>query len=177
VVLDKVDIDIAVRKIEKTVTAKLLQEWDAQGHSMTDKVVNDMHYVIQYISEYIFISGYMYEYGGYIETGTPAENIPFSPGSGNKRSMYIEGLIKYVEKRMGLFDKQAKKVAFAIAHTQKREGMPTRGSFKYSSNGKRTGWIDDSLAKASPDISEIIRKTWKEIIQADFTNLVRNYKT
>ena len=40
--------------------------------------------------------------------------------------------------------------AFAIAKTQKREGMPTKGSYKFSSNGRRKNWRSFTLNQYLP---------------------------
>ena len=75
------------------------------------------------------------------------------------KSKYIDGLTDFAKKRFGLNDKEAQSAAFAIAKKQKKEGMPTKNSFKFSKNGKRTGFIDDTIQNATPAIEKIIEES------------------
>ena len=86
--------------------------------------------------------------------------------------------MSFVEKRMAITDLRTKKsVAFAIAHTQKKEGMPTRGSYQYSTTGKRTGWINDAFEKNLNNIGDYIRQFYSEFMRAEMENVItRNLK-
>jgi hypothetical protein len=57
---------------------------------------------------------------------------------------------------MGKSDKEAKGIAFAIASKHKKEGMPTKGSVRFSKTGKRTGFIEQALDKNSQKFIELI---------------------
>jgi exonuclease V gamma subunit len=89
-------------------------------------------------------------------SGVTAARIPYTPNSGRPPSKYISGLIDYVKRRMRKSDKEAKGIAFAIASKHKKEGMPTKASARYSSTGKRTGFIEQALDKSSPKFIELI---------------------
>ena len=90
---------------------------------------------------------FMNDYGLTVNDGIKANKVPYSPGSkrGGK-SRYIQGLIDFVkQKGLASGDKEAQSIAFAIAAVHKKEGIGTDKAKRFSKNGKRTGWIDDTL--------------------------------
>jgi hypothetical protein len=103
-------------------------------------------------------------------TGVTAARIPYTPGSGRKTSKYIDGLINYVKLRMGKSDKEAKGIAFAIASRHKKEGMPTKASAKFSSTGKRTGFIDEALTGKEQQFAEMIELAVAEAFNVTIDN-------
>jgi len=155
---------------------ELLKEWKAQGHFMDGTIVNEMEFVINETSSKLDFLAYMFPYGGYIDTGVPAHKIPFSGIGGGGTSRYIQALIGYAKKRMNLPDKQAKSVAFAIAYTQKKEGMPTADSFKYSSAHKRTEWIEESLWRSREFIRQMIFGYMDSILRTRFEAMLTGYQ-
>jgi hypothetical protein len=149
--LQKLADDISLLAI--TVVAN---EWRAQGHELSGSAVKQMETVIREEIASIVIEGYVPDYMAINNSGVKANRIPYTPNSGNKTSKYISGLIDYVKRRMGKSDKEAKGIAFAIASKHKLEGMPTKGSVRFSTTGKRTGFIEQALDKNSPKFIELI---------------------
>jgi hypothetical protein len=131
-------------------------EWRAQGHELSGSAVKQMETVIREEIASIVIEGYVPDYMAINNSGVTAARIPYTPNSGRPPSKYISGLIDYVKRRMGKSDKDAKGIAFAIASKHKREGMPTKGSVRFSTTGKRTGFIEQALDKNSPKFIELI---------------------
>jgi len=166
-----------IDKIKTVVTNALMQEWIAQGHFMTGKAVSEIEYVVEETFGQTRIIGNMPAHGVYMDQGVPASRIPFAPGSGAGKSAYISGLIAYVQKRMNISDmKKAKSIAFAIAHTHKKRGMPSPGSYAFTQTGKRTDWINDAILKNTELIGEIVRRIYREFMEAEFTNVLRKNK-
>jgi len=149
--LQKLADDISLLAI--TVVAN---EWRAQGHELSGSAVKQMETVIREEIATIVIEGYVPDYMAINNSGVTAARIPYTPNSGRPPSKYISGLIDYVKRRMGKSDKEAKGIAFAIASKHKREGMPTKGSVRFSTTGKRTGFIEQALDKNSPKFIELI---------------------
>jgi hypothetical protein len=149
--LQKMSEDISLLAI--TVVAN---EWRAQGHELSGSAVKQMETVIREEIATIVIEGYIPDYMAINNSGVTAARIPYTPNSGRPPSKYISGLIDYVKRRMGKSDKEAKGIAFAIASKHKKEGMPTKASVRYSSTGKRTGFIEQALEKSSPKFIELI---------------------
>lgn len=148
-----------IEHLQHVISEALMNEWDAQGHYMNGKIVKEIEYQVKQETNKLILSGFMYPYGSIVAAGTPASKIPFSGRTGRGgKSLYIEALQSYVKNRMNIQDdKKSLSVAFAIAHTQKNQGMPTKGSYSFSKNGKRTDWIEGGLKddKVTEAISEL----------------------
>ncbi len=145
------------KAIGQEVINLIADEWEKQGHNMTGAFVAAM--TSEAIEEGDTLTINIYDntqrsYGVILDDGVTADRIPFYPGSGRETSKYIAGLESYVQRRMGLSDKDALSIAFAIAYKHKEEGMPTQASSKFSQTGKRTGFVND----ATQQIDEIVRK-------------------
>jgi hypothetical protein len=149
--LQKMSEDISLLAI--TVVAN---EWRAQGHELSGSAVKQMETVIREEINTLVIEGLVPDYMAINNSGVTAARIPYTPNSGRPPSKYISGLIDYVKRRMGKSDKEAKSIAFAIASKHKKEGMPTKGSVRFSTTGKRTGFIEQALDKSSPKFIELI---------------------
>jgi hypothetical protein len=149
--LQKLADDISVLAI--TVVAN---EWRAQGHELSGSAVKQMETLVRMEINTLVIEGLVPNYMAINNSGVTAARIPYTPNSGRPPSKYISGLIDYVKRRMGKSDKEAKGIAFAIASKHKKEGMPTKGSVRFSTTGKRTGFIEQALDKNSPKFIELI---------------------
>jgi hypothetical protein len=106
-----------------------------------------------------------------------ASNIPFSGVGGGGKSAYIQGLIAYALKKLRVRTMtEAKSAAFAIAYTQKKEGMPTSGSLRFSSTGKRTDWISDTFSNNAAAIRAFMLRAIEGIVSVEFDNLLLKHK-
>lgn len=133
------------------IAFEIKDELKDQGHSNTGKLVNSVKPTVTVESESINLDITMLDYHTYLEHGVRASRIPFGgKKTGRGKSKYIEGLIAYFKSK-GRSLKQAKAAAFATAHKHKEEGMPTRGSKRFSNNGRRLNFITEST-KASKEI-------------------------
>lgn len=168
--------DAQIEPIKVILKEALLNEWKAQGHYMNGKIVDEMDFLVERDLGRTSLIAKMYPYGVYQDAGVDAANIPFNPGSGAKKSKYIDGLVRFVQQRMSVSGlKEAKSIAFAIAHTQKKEGMPTGGSFKYSSTGKRTEWVSDAVIKAQPKLGNYIRQFYTQYMRTEFESVITKH--
>lgn len=139
-------------------------EWKAQGHNLSGKAIRELETRIVEKANSTVIEGYVIDYMSNINSGVPASRIPYNPGSGARSSKYIDGLINYVKRRMGKSDREAQRIAFAIASKHKREGMPTKGSRRFSKTGKRTGFIEQALDNIEPQLAQLIEQGIEESI-------------
>jgi hypothetical protein len=149
--LQKLADDISALAIEV-----IAMEWRAQGHELSGSAVKQMETVVKFEINTLVIEGLVPDYMAINNSGVTAARIPYTPNSGRPPSKYISGLIDYVKRRMGKSDKEAKGIAFAIASKHKKEGMPTKGSVRFSTTGKRTGFIEQALEKNSAKFIELI---------------------
>jgi len=148
-------LQTAYKKVGELVNANLVKELEQQGHKMTGALEGSL----EAIPDNAGVTGIGNLYGIFLNLGVKAEQIrhPYARAR-------IEGLTKFAELRMGLSGKEAVGVAYAIATTHAREGMPTSGSFKYSKNGKRTDSIDDAIEASEAGIIEILFEEFTNVI-------------
>lgn len=155
-------------QVAEVVLLAVKNELVAQGHKMTGDLYNSIQYAVKAEASKVVIDYSFLEYGMVLNYGVSPDKIPYSPGSGAKKSQFIEGLKRFVEKRIGKTGKEAEGIAFAIAKKMKAEGMPTNNSRNgnFSSNGRRLNWIAEGLKEANPKVVEIIDKVFSETINA-----------
>jgi len=121
------------KQVGKLIIASLQKELIEQGHKATGNLVNSFEQRVIELPNSIVIEILMDEYGIYVNEGRK---------SGGKK-VPINVLVDWIEKRaIASGDKEVKSLAFAIQQTIHKEGMPTKGSFKFTNNGRRKGFID-----------------------------------
>jgi len=152
------------QEIDYLIKRSIAFAWKAQGHDLSGEAIRQIDSVIVKIAEGERIDYYILDYMAYNNSGIKAANIPYTRGSGKKTSKYIAGLIDYVKRRMGKSDREAKSIAFAIASKHKKEGMPTKASKRFSSTGKRTGFIEAALDGVEPELAQLIERGVEESI-------------
>jgi|AACY02.7.fsa_nt_gi hypothetical protein len=152
----------------------LIAEYKAQGHVLTGKLVDTIDYTITKQFMGYRADMYVQDYALPLETGVSPSRIPYTPGkrTGAGRSKFIEGLIDFFVKR-GRSMTDAKSAAFATATVMKRDGMPTRGSYKYSNNGRRKGAISQVLKDFFGELQEMLSREGADIIQRGVIGMVQ----
>jgi len=158
---------VGLEKVADYIGSKIKDVLIAQGHKLTGNIYRDKEVKIRGDISRIIVEGWYPYYARFVNDGVRADKIPFSPGSGKKRSKYIEALIRYAKKRGMLEPKSA---AFAIAHKQKKEGMPTKGSYRYSKIGSRRGFINIALYRARG-----ADKMISELMSGEMSSKVESY--
>jgi len=153
-----------IQQIANLALQAVAIQWKAQGHNLTGNAIQQLETRIVEAGNSTIIEGYVIDYMANINAGVTAANIPYSPGSGARSSKYIAGLIDYVKRRMGKSDREARSIAFAIASKHKKEGMPTKASARFSSTGKRTGFIEAALDGVEPELARLIERGVEESI-------------
>jgi hypothetical protein len=164
-----------IPEIERLIRDSLVKELTQQGHILTGKLRDSIELVSRETAKGFEIDGLFLSYGLPINTGVPASRIPYTPGSGRRRSKYISGLIDFVRKRrLAVKESEVKGIAFAIARKQKMQGQPTKGSFKFTKNGRRSNWVDMGLKGVEAEIEKAIEDIWTEEILIGITNLSKS---
>lgn len=121
------------KKVGKLIIASLQKELLGQGHKATGNLINSFEQRVIELPNSIVIEILMDEYGIYVNEGrkTGGKKVP------------INVLVEWIERKaIASGDKEVKSIAFAIQNTIHKEGIPTKGSFKFSNNGRRKGFID-----------------------------------
>ena len=168
-----------IENLKKVISKALMDEFTAQGHKMTGAIVKDIEYQKEYKGKSLILTGKMYPYGMIVQAGVTADKIPYDPNrrTGAGTSKYIQALILYAKQRMGArSDASAKSIAFAIARTHKKEGMPTKGSHKYSKTGKRKDWILEAMARYEKEITEAVSEVAFEAVSVTFDLIITKYQ-
>lgn len=156
---------ITSRKLGKKLMADLQQELRDQGHYLTGTLERTMKHFqtengVKVDSEVVAL-----DYLQKLDEGVPGYQIDESD---------IAGLTRYAQLRFGKTGKAAVKAAIAIARAHRREGMPTKNSYKFSKTGERLDVIAESYdAKGndklveqgiSDEIDDYINKIFKQTI-------------
>lgn len=152
-----------IKEVEKVIDL-LKSELAAQGHRNTGSLERSITYSVKRTYEGLLATVSANEYAIYLEFGVPASRIPYTPGSGAKSSKYIAGLINYFKSK-GLQPSEARSAAFATARAHKREGMPTRSSYRFSSNNRRTYFTRTTVEQYLPTLVDNLQKAGAQEVQ------------
>jgi hypothetical protein len=154
-------------KVGEVVKKAVKQAFIMQGRNLTGALVNSIDYNVNATVNSAFIEFTLLDYGMILNYGVPANKIPFSPGSGAKSSKYIDGLKMYAKLRFNANDKEAERIAFAIAHKHKKRGMPLDG---------KTGAVDDALRDSKDDVERLISEALDNLIRVLFVGAFADIK-
>jgi hypothetical protein len=146
---------------------------------MGGKVVKDLEFKSKQETNKIILSGFTYPYGNIIAAGVKSGKIPYSGRSGRGgTSLYIQALQNYAKERMNISDdKKSLSIAFAIAATQKEEGMPTMNSYKFSTSGKRLDWVQEAFKNNEEKIAEAISQFAFGQLSVSFDVMINKWQT
>jgi len=121
------------KRINDLIIAMLKAELIMQGHKDTGALIDSFEGRIMELPNSIVLEILMDKHGVYVNEGrkTGGKKVP------------INVLVEWIERKaIASGDKEVKSMAFAIQNTIHKEGIPTKGSFKFSNNGRRKGFID-----------------------------------
>lgn len=155
---------------------RIVENYIAQGHRLTGEFENTLKVALRSEDVQKIIEGIGEHYAIFLDKGVRKGNIPFSGKGSGGRSLYIEGLKRFAELKFNLSGREALSAAFAIAHTQKKEGMPTIGSYAHSKTGMRTRFLTDALTGATHHIEKEIEHWGGRRIGVLIENMIRNYQ-
>jgi hypothetical protein len=146
-------------QVGEVVKKAVKQAFIMQGRTLTGALVNSIDYSVNATVTSAFIEFTLLDYGMILNYGVPPNRIPFSPGSGAKSSKYIDGLKMYAKLRFNANDKEAERIAFAIAHKHKKFGMPL---------DKKTGAVEEGIKESSDEVEELISEALTKVINVMF---------
>lgn len=154
---NKLQIIGGLRSLGDMLVDALVDEFTAQGHKNTGAFINSIVYAVEATGDILSLSLYFDKYGVYLDKGVRPERVPFGSSSGAKSSKYIQALTLWVRQRgFVTSQKQALSMAFAIAKKHKKEGMPTKNSYTYSINGRRTDFFTYTIDSIQSEIDRRI---------------------
>jgi len=160
-----------VERIPEYLNGVIIQKWIEKGHLMsreTGSFVKSLRYVIEDNGSNIVIEGFGNRYAVYMERGVPAARVPFSGVPGRaRRSAYIEGLIRYVQRRMGKSGSEAKGIAFAIAHKHRQVGIRIR------EHGQGSKFLTEAMADRG--FQRVVDEVIGDIASAKIDGIMNKY--
>ena len=145
--------------IGEFLVEKLQNELREQGHEATGTLINSITYKV--VSDTKIEISTPHEYVNSMENGLPQGT-----------SVPISALIRWIEvKGIVTGDKEIKSLAWAIRTSIYQQGSPTKGSFKFSSNGRRLGFTEyviDTYTKTIVQMAgkELLKETSQPIFNA-----------
>lgn len=158
--------EFELNRVANFIENELKKELVTQGHKASKKLLNSIQVEFKKNPE-PRIEGRFLEYGVQLDTGQPKGTI-----------VPIKDLLKWFRyTRINAKGFQAVRVARNIQNAIRRQGSPTRGSYKFSKNGRRTGWVSHTLKVNQPKIAESIRAAAKKQIEIIIVNIARQTKT
>jgi hypothetical protein len=149
------------------VTEAVKKAFILQGRKLTGALVNSIDYNVKASINSAYIEFTLLDYGMILNYGVPPNRIPFSPGSGAKSSKYIDGLKMYAKLRFSVNDKEAERIAFAIAYKQKKRGMPLDG---------KTGAVEQGIKESSDEVQALISDALEALISLLFVGAFADVK-
>lgn len=168
------EIRFRLDKAATNLVNLIREELIAEGHDASGELVNSMSYTITVTSERVFAEVRILDYALILDAGVPASSVPFSADELGRRggtSAYIAGLLDWMGD-IGIVGEQ-EKLGFAmrIARVAAIEGHPTSGAYAFTSNGRRTGWIEEIVQTTAPsmerdlDIPGIVRRAYDRLAE------------
>jgi hypothetical protein len=154
-------------QVGEVVKKAVKQAFIIQGRSLTGALVNSIDYSVNATINSAFVEFTLLDYGMILNYGVPANRIPYSPGSGAKSSKYIDGLKMYAKLRFNANDKEAERIAFAIARKHKKFGMPL---------DKKTGAVEKGLDESKEEVEELINEALTQVINVMFLSSFADVK-
>lgn len=171
------NIDSDIARVARFLVDAIGENLVRQGHKRTGKLLNSIQYVVVNNFRELGFDVYMEHYGAIVDKGVAPERIPFTIGSGAKKSRYIEALIRWAKTFSFITShKEAKSFAFAVAMKHKKEGMPTQGSYRFSDTGERTDFFTGVLEDKEDVIIEMLLETIGNEFQFLLDDLVNDFQ-
>lgn len=154
-----------LKSVSNILDKAFIAEIKDQGHSLTGALEASINGDVKETN----VSCTILDYGHIISDGTTAKKIPFSgtKGDGTGTSKYIQGLVSFFKLR-GLSDKEALGAAFATAKVQKKEGMSTSASSRFSKNGKRQNFIGYVIDSKEAEVNKVMISGMDDIFNSQF---------
>ena len=163
--------------IGKKIVQDLGEELAQQGHKASGKLIESLRYEKAISSNIQSLRVYGNDYGQFLEKRNHWRN----------KMPPIQPLVNWINilKTKGRFStvKNVRSLAFAIAKTMKKEGMPTIGSLRgnkhhapLSSVGRRTAFVHATLKKNKDFINNKLAIALKRDVALMVRNSIRQSK-
>lgn len=146
--------------IGQMYAAQIRYEFEQQGHRLSEKTWQSIKPVISFDGS-----------DGMLTIEGEQHLVWLNKGrKKGRKKVPIDALLSWMRRRnFPERGKEARKVAFAIQAAIHREGIPTAGSYRFSKNDKRKGFIDDAAKEIEPRSAKKIEAVLKEAYETAWT--------
>lgn len=148
-----------------SIAQELVKELEGQGHRASGDLIRSVIATTQKTLDGVESDISNLSYGKTVNDGIPASKIPkFGAAYGN----LLFALVKWIRiKKLAFGADKAYRFARNIIRKAQTTGIPTPGSYKFSKNGRRKGWIDYVVATHQIQ--------WENRVEDISFELVENY--
>lgn len=158
-----------IKRITDLIIAMLKAELIMQGHKDTGALIDSFEGKIMELPKSIVLEILMDKHGEYVNDGR-------RKAKSEKEYVPIGVLIDWVERKgIASGDKDVKNAAFAIRQKIYKEGSPTKGSFQFSKNGRRKGFIDFVIENKLDFVYTELEKQVFEDYDASVATIVKDF--
>ena len=158
-----------LKRITDLIIAMLKAELIMQGHKDTGALIDSFEGKIMELPKSIVLEILMDKHGEYVNDGR-------RKAKSEKEYVPIGVLIDWVERKgIASGDKDVKNAAFAIRQKIYKEGSPTKGSFQFSKNGRRKGFIDFVIENKLNFVYTELEKQVFEDYDASIATIVKEF--
>lgn len=125
------------------------RELEEQGHVVTGKLVDSLRGELEVSIDRASFHFYSLTYGRDLDTGISPDQLEFAE--------HYAAILKWARAvRRGDSERMVRRFAYNTTKKHIKVGIPTAGSYKYSKNGRRTGWIKNSYGASVNEFLEIL---------------------
>lgn len=157
--------------VTELLTRETVDTLVAQGHVATSGLIKSVSGAVNVLLNETRYEMSMFDYGLIVDKGVKPERVPFTPRrvgqvKRTRPSRYVTALMDWVRVK-GLttgLEKEVRAMAFAIARKHKREGIPTKGSARFSQTGKRLDFIQETISRVDDRITQLISDQFETAI-------------
>ena len=156
-------------RLTAEITNRFKTAFREQGHSLTGESERAMEGIVREQGAKICLEFMFLDRNNITDQGVKASRIKYQYARAR-----IAGLTQFaLDRGLASSAKQAKQIAYAIATKHKQEGMHTKASRRFSSTGKREGFISDTITEIESDLTTKIENIFFTIVQLTFEKELR----
>lgn len=148
------NVTTILRAADKLLKKELIAELNRQGHRLSGALEQSIEGVVERTSDGERLKGFARYYQKFLNQGVPADRISWK---------MFPFIVRYFQAR-GLDAKEAKRAAAGTIRKWMIEGMPTRASVRFSSTGKRTGFIGAVDRAVGGPVRNMVNRDLKKLV-------------
>lgn len=154
-------LEARLQELGDQFVRELKREFEEQGHSATGTALNSFRADLTSEADNYKISIWGVDYAKYVNGGRRAGSLP-----------PVDAIEEWVKIRGIAQGDEARGVAWAIAKAIEKEGIPTQGSYKFSNNGRRKGFIDQITKEQLDALLQQFRRALLDEQRESLINMV-----